>query len=171
MNVTSILCVIQYTVCVFVRSFVCTQYVIQYTVCVFVCSLYVHSTLFSIQCVFLWLLHFIVTTFISAFNFQYLSSSFRRISAPYGIFVAMRAHQHLLSLASHNHCFLNCFAFEPRSSFNCRINYRSLLLQDIVEYLLEQGANINATNKTNCTAFFAAVGCKKREIAEVNDLI
>ncbi|XP_028403348.1 uncharacterized protein LOC114526043 isoform X2 [Dendronephthya gigantea] len=38
---------------------------------------------------------------------------------------------------------------------------------ELVHYLLEHGADIDATNNMNCTPFFAAVGSKQREIAEL----
>lgn len=38
---------------------------------------------------------------------------------------------------------------------------------DIVQYLLEKGADINATNNMNFTPFFAAVGNKKKGVAEL----
>ena len=43
----------------------------------------------------------------------------------------------------------------------------SLYLQELVQYLLEHGADIDSTNNMNCTPFFPAVGAKQREVVEV----
>ncbi|XP_046854062.1 uncharacterized protein LOC124447210 [Xenia sp. Carnegie-2017] len=38
---------------------------------------------------------------------------------------------------------------------------------DLVQYLLEHGAHMDALNNMNCTPFFAAVSAKQREVAEL----
>ena len=39
-----------------------------------------------------------------------------------------------------------------------------------MQYLLEHGADIDSINGMNCTPFFAAVGAKQRQIAEVREV-
>ena len=50
-------------------------------------------------------------------------------------------------------------------------HFHFVLFQEVVEHLLERGANVNATNKTGFTPFFTAVGWKRREIAEVREYL
>ena len=44
-------------------------------------------------------------------------------------------------------------------------------LQELVQYFLEHGADIDSINSMNCTPFIAAVGAKQKEIAEVHHSI